>query len=101
MQLSKIIGAAAFCAVLGLSAAANATVINASNQGWISEDGTANTVGFNGGINNVFTGFEGQTFNDWFDFVVPNSPVTSATLSIWNDSHNTTIDPGALYQVFQ
>jgi len=44
-----------------------------------------------------------QTFDDWFSFALPTSsfPVVSATLNIWNDSRNTTIDPNALYSLYQ
>ena len=94
-----------FAAALILSCAAAAPVhafdVTASGSGWITESGAANNSGFSGGISNNFTGWEGELFNNWFTFALPNTVITSATLNIWNDSNNSTIDPAALYTLHQ
>ncbi len=81
---------------------ANATTVDAFGSGWIFSDGASETSNnsFGGGINNHYAGYFNGSYNNWFEFNVPNVVVTSATLSIFNESLNTTIDPDAVYNFY-
>lgn len=92
---------AALAAALTLSLPASGADITATGSGWINAGGGDNSGGTFSGINNHFTGFEGQAFNNWFMFDLPNYAITSATLRIWNESANSTIDPNALYTLHE
>ncbi len=99
MRFGKLLAGAAVAAGLLTAGAASAGVVTATGSGWISSSGGANNGAFADGIANSFIGVEGDTYYDWFKFVLPTGPISSATLSIWNDSENTTIDPLAQYSV--
>jgi hypothetical protein len=77
--------------------------VAASDSGWISALGVANAGGFNGGVNNVFAGYEYSSLgpiNDWFQFTLPSTPILAATLEIWNYALDHTIDPDAVYNLY-
>lgn len=92
----------AIVAALALGATtANAATIDAFGSGWILSNGLDNSGGgFGNGIANHFAGYDGDQYNNFFEFSVPTGTVTSATLSIWNAANNTTIDPDAVYNFF-
>jgi hypothetical protein len=86
---------------LGTTTAASAADVLSNSQGWINSGGSSNNSGFNSGtINNAFAGVEGAQFRNWFTFTLPTGHISSATLSIYNPSSNSTIDPNAFYDVF-
>jgi hypothetical protein len=101
MILTKALTGIAIAAtfVITASSVGASTVVTASSSGWIRADESSDTSGFGTGINNNFTGFEGQAYSNWFEFTLPGASVTSAVLSIYNFSANTTVDPDALYSV--
>ncbi len=82
-----------------IAGAANAVDVTASGSGWIQPDGNTNSFGFGDGIHNHYAGIDGQAYNNYFEFLVPNATITSASLSIYNASNNTTIDAAAEYSV--
>jgi hypothetical protein len=92
---------AAALSVLAMCGYASASTILATDSGWIENDGSANAPGFDGGINNTIAGILFTfVYNNWFQFSLPDSPITSATLEIWNDSQNSTTDAAAAYNSY-
>lgn len=92
----------AFAAATSIAVSAQAsTVVTATDTGWINASGGDDSGGaFANGIHNNYTGYENQTFNNWFQFTLPSTTIGSATLSIYNYANNTTIDPTAVYTVY-
>jgi hypothetical protein len=87
MNIKKMLFVA--CAVVGLAfgQVASATVLTAKGQGWCNNGsacGSANS------LSNTAAGYS-DTYRNFFNFDLSSlsGTVTSATLSIWNDSSNT------------
>src|SRR5271169_5719795 len=50
---------------------------------------------------NTFAGSHfGHLYQDWFAFVLPSTPISSATISIGNDGHDFNHDPSAVYSLY-
>jgi hypothetical protein len=90
--------AAGLCA---LSTAEASAQNYATGTGWISADGAANNSDFNGGVTNNYAGWENQQYNNWFAFNIPNAPIGAASISIWNSSASSTLDPDAVYTLYE
>ena len=101
--VSKI--TAAVIVSFALASPASAATVSASNSGWISDNSGANSTGFNGGINNHFAGWESPAeLNNWFNFLLPSTSFSNATLYIWNEGSNpdpSPYDAGAFYTVHE
>ena len=96
--------AAAVAVTFALAAPAQADTVFADNSGWINSAGGNSAAGFNGGINNNFAGWENNEYNNFFNFLLPNTSFTSATLYIYNEASNpdpSPYDAGAFYTVHQ
>jgi hypothetical protein len=99
IPMTSILARCAIAVALTFGAVgASATTVDAFGSGWINSSFEANNA-FGGGINNSYAGYSGLQYNNWFEFALPNTVVTDATLSIWNSQYNTTIDPDAVYSL--
>ena len=91
---------AGLLAALHAAPLAAQTVINADGTGEITTI-IANTAGFGSGSHYNGAGFFlGIVGNDWFQFILPTTPITGAVLSIWNDPQNSTVDPAATFTLY-
>jgi hypothetical protein len=76
-------------------------ILTATGEGWCQRDGGCDNTNTNV-IANHFGGQDIDIYHNWFAFSIPNlgGPITSATLSIWNDRSNSTADPNAVYTAY-
>lgn len=96
--------AAAVAVTFALAAPAQADTVYADNSGWINSVGGNSAAGFNGGINNNYAGWENNEYNNFFNFLLPSTSFSNATLYIWNNPDNpdpSPLDAGAFYTVHQ
>ena len=87
-------------AILLFGSVAMAGTVLATGAGWCESIGECNNISILG-INNTFAGEEGADYQDWFAFTLPNTAITSASISIWNDSQNYTENASALYNLYE
>lgn len=76
----------ALVTVAAVPADAATVVLNATGSGWCHSSNSCNSTNVNI-LNNHYTG--SSQYNDWFAFTLPaGQTITSAVLSIWNESYN-------------
>ena len=80
---------------------ARADVFNATGEGWCELGGPCDNTS-NTSLANTFAGSFGGIYDDWLAFSLPNlgTPITSATLSIFNSGSDFTQNPGAIYNLY-
>src|ERR1700709_1586433 len=89
-------GLAAAVVFAGLS---NASSITASGAGYCSITGSCDNTNINA-VSNSYA--EGGAYNDWYAFMIPNlGTITSATLTVANNSNDTTNSSAATYVLYQ
>jgi hypothetical protein len=88
-SVSRLIFIAALLAIgPGTFPSANATIITATGEGSCNSSYCNNTN--TNSLDNTLTGMHSRNYQDWFAFSIPVGPITSATLSIWNDRQDFT-----------
>ena len=84
----------------------SASTISATGEGWCSNNqnypcNNINTSAIHNTLSgsNVY-GSSNDLYRDWFAFVLPTTPVSNASISIWNDSRNYTDDLAAVFNLY-
>lgn len=89
-------------ALLLLAPAAKASNLTASGEGWCSNSMDCDNTDTSA-IDNTYAGSDGggDLFQDWFAFQLPSSPITNASVSIFNDGQDFNADLTAFYTLFE
>jgi hypothetical protein len=93
----KIFGVVA--TLLLLASLASAGSVSATGEGWCDNHSFCNNTNTSA-LANTFAGSQGFLYQDWFAFTLPSSPISSATISIWNDAQNHNTDASAVYNLY-
>jgi hypothetical protein len=90
-----------FATLFLLASLASAGTIVATGDGWCSVNFGCNNTNTSATAN-TFAGNEiaDGLFHDWFAFALPPTPVSSATISIYNYYFNANGDPSAVYNLY-
>jgi len=85
--------------LLLLASLASASVISASGEGWCNDSGCDNTS--TSALANTFAGsYLGNLYQVWFAFALPSTPISTATISIWNDGRDYNTDASAVFNLY-
>lgn len=98
LNLKKLLLAAMI--VVSAGAQATTTTINATGEGWCSQNNGCNNTSVNHISNTIAGNFGGGgDFHNWFAFNIGSGTISSATLSIWNAGSNQSSENSAVYDL--